>query len=226
VISVSPSSLSFGTLPVGSLSTVQIVTVTNTGAASLVIGALSVGGTNPSQFVKTAPKDLCSGRTLAPNGGTCTAGVKFQPTATGLQNATLQIPSNDPVTPVKTVALSGTGGGSTPVIFVSPTSVDFGTLPQGSLSPVYIVTVRNDGAASLVIGSLSIGGANPSQFVKTAPKDFCSGRTLAPNGGTCTAGVKFQPTATGVQNGTLQIPSNDPVTPVATVGLTGTTGGP
>jgi hypothetical protein len=122
----------------------------------------------------------------------------------------LQIPSNDPVTPVKTVALSGTGGGSTPVISVSPPSLAFGTWPAGSLSTVQIVTVTNNGAASLVIGALSVGGANPSQFVKTSPKDLCSGRTLAPNGGTCTAGVKFQPTATGLQNATLQIPSNDP----------------
>ena len=199
VIFASPPSLAFGTLPLGSLSAVQIVTVRNDGSADLLIGALSVGGANPSQFVKTAPKDLCSGRTLAPNGGTCTAGVKFQPTNTGLQNATLQIPSNDPVTPVKTVTLSGTGGGATPVIFVSPPSLAFGTLPVGSLSTVQIVTVRNDGAASLLIGTLSVGGTNPSQFVKTAPKDLCSGRTLAPNGGTCTAGVKFQPTATGLQ---------------------------
>ena len=96
------------------------------------------------------------------------------------------------------------------MIFVSPTSVPFGTLAVGSVSAVQIVTVRNDGTASLLIGALSVGGANPSQFVKTAPKDLCSGRTLAPNGGTCTAGVKFQPTATGLQNGTLLIPSNDP----------------
>jgi hypothetical protein len=59
--------------------------------------------------VKTNPKDFCSGQTLA-QGGTCTVGVKFQPTTAGVKNATLQVPSNDPVTPVATMMLSGTGG--------------------------------------------------------------------------------------------------------------------
>ena len=107
------------------------------------------------------------------------------------------------------------------MIFRTPTTLSFGTLAVGSLSPLQNVTVRNDGTANLVIGTISVGGTNASQFVKTTPKDFCSGQTLAPSG-TCTVGVKFQPTTTGLKNATLQIPSNDPVTNPATVTLSGT----
>jgi hypothetical protein len=37
-------------------------------------------------------------------------GIRFKPTSPGAQNATLTIPSNDPVTPSVVVTLSGTGG--------------------------------------------------------------------------------------------------------------------
>ena len=81
-------------------------------------------------------------------------------------------------------------------------------LARGGLSSVKSVTVRNDGTANLVLGVITLGGSNPSQFVKTTPKDSCSGRTLAPNA-TCTVGVKFRPTNGGPQSATLVIPSND-----------------
>ena len=152
-------------------------------------------------------------------------GDQFKPTSAGAKTATLTIPSNDPVTSVVTVTpLSGTGGAATPVIFVSPLSMPFGTVPVGSASTLQNVTVRNDGTADLILGTIALGGANPDQFKQAAAQDLCSGRTLAPTQ-TCTVGIKFKPTTAGAKSATLTIPSNDPVTSVVTVTPLSGTGG-
>jgi hypothetical protein len=155
--------------------------------------------------------------------GPTSAWTASVPLEAGLNVITVTAVSNDTLSQgsrVIEVTLEQAG----PVIFRSPPSLAFGTVAVGTMSAVQIVTVRNDGTANLVIGTVSVGGANASQFLKTAPKDLCSGRTLAPTV-TCTLGVKFTPTNAGPQNAALQIPSNDPVTPVASVALSGT-GGP
>lgn len=103
-----PLSLPFGSVSVGTTSPTQNVTVRNDGTANLVLGALALGGANPSEFKKGATQDLCSGVTLVPT-QTCTVGVKFKPTTTGSLSATLVIPSNDSNEASVTVALGGTG---------------------------------------------------------------------------------------------------------------------
>ena len=109
MINVSPTSMTFGTVTVGSTSTLQSVTVRNDGTADLILGTIALGGANPDQFKQAAAQDLCSGHTLTPT-QTCTVGIKFKPTTTGAKTANLAIPSNDPVNGVVTVTpLTGTG---------------------------------------------------------------------------------------------------------------------
>ncbi len=104
-ITVSPSSINFGSVKIGSSSSAQ-VTVTNDGAADLVIGTITIGGTNADQF--SIQNDDCSEQTLAP-GASATLGVVFSPTSTGDKSATLSIPSDDPDEATVNVSLSGTG---------------------------------------------------------------------------------------------------------------------
>jgi len=214
VIAVDPLSVLFGTVPVDSVSARRDVTVSNHGTDDLVLGALAVGGENSDQFKKRALQDSCSGATLAPTTGTCTVGLRFQPTSGGPKSATLSvIPLNAP--PV-TVALSGTGGG--PGITVTPLSLAFGPVPVGSVSGRLNVTVSNPGTENLILGALAVAGVNPGQFKKKAPQDSCSGATLVPMA-TCTVGLKFKPTSGGPKSATLEIPSN---VPPVTVILSGT----
>ena len=82
---------------------------------------------------------------------------------------------------VVTVTLNGTGASAAvPAIGVSPLSVPFRPPGRGGLSPLQNLTVRNNGLANLTLGAISVGGPNPSQFVKTTAKDFCPGQTLGP----------------------------------------------
>ena len=92
-ISVSPTSYNFGNVVVGSSSGAQTFTVTNTGTANLIIGTITLTGTDPTQFSKQ--NDNCSGHTIAPS-GTCTVQAVFSPTSAGGKSANLSIPSNAP----------------------------------------------------------------------------------------------------------------------------------
>ena len=189
-IFVDPLTMDFGTVPVGSATEVRNFTVRNDGTLNLVLGTITLGGASPTQFKQPAVSDFCSGHTLAPQ-ASCLVGVKFRPSIVGPQNATLVIPSNDSDEPSVIVTLSGTGGATAPEIFVSPTSLAFGTVPPGSATAVQNVTVRNDGTANLILGTITLGGANADQFKQPAVNDFCSGHTLAPLA-TCLVGREVQ----------------------------------
>jgi endoglucanase len=216
-ITAAPLSLSFGDMSVGSVSAVQTSTIRNAGTADLVLGTITISGTNPDQFRKPAARDFCSGQTLVPT-QTCTVGVRFKPKNGGPQNATLLIPSNDPVSNPITVTLDGTGDG--PEITVDPTAFDYGPMIVGTKSPRK-VSVRNDGTTDLMLGIITLDGTNPDQFRKPAGKDFCSGQTLAPTQ-TCTVVVRFAPGNLGPQRALLVIPSNDFNENPVTVTLDGT----
>ncbi|KHE91486.1 MAG: hypothetical protein SCABRO_02775 [Candidatus Scalindua brodae] len=103
-ISTSLSSHDFGNEEEGSTSPAQAITISNTGTADLVIGAISTTGTDASDFI--IQNENCSGQTIAPS-GTCTVDVIFSPASAGSKNAVLSISSNDPDTPTLEVPLSG-----------------------------------------------------------------------------------------------------------------------
>jgi hypothetical protein len=101
-IATAPASLDFGTLPTGTASAPQEVTVTNSGDAPLTLGELGLGGPDASQFSLAAG---CSGTTLAPGEG-CAVAVAFAPSAAGELSAALEIPSS---VGSQTVPLAGVG---------------------------------------------------------------------------------------------------------------------
>ena len=75
--SVNPTSLTYATTLVGQQTNTQQVTVTNTGGTPLNIAGVTIGGTNPGDFVITY--NNCAGA-VAPSAA-CTIGVAFAPTA-------------------------------------------------------------------------------------------------------------------------------------------------
>lgn len=112
-VQTTPTSLTFPSQQDGTLGTTMQVTVKNTSAtASLKVGTLSIGGTNPGSFIFAANGDVCSGATIAP-GATCTARITFRPAQIGPKSAALVIPSNADAT--ANVALLGTSLAPPPV---------------------------------------------------------------------------------------------------------------
>ncbi|OGP71564.1 MAG: hypothetical protein A2W09_05650, partial [Deltaproteobacteria bacterium RBG_16_50_11] len=104
-ISVSPSSHNFGNIYLGTTPIAQSFILSNTGTVSLVIGSITLTGTNANEFNKAM--DGCSGRTIVAS-ESCVVQVVFSPTSAGEKSAALTIPSNDPLTPIFNAPLSGT----------------------------------------------------------------------------------------------------------------------
>jgi len=100
---VLPTSLAFGSVPHGTNSAAQSVTVTNNGTAALPITGIVFSGANPAQFSKTT---TCG--TSVAVAGTCTISVTFKPTTTGAKHATLNVNAGGG-DGTQSVALSGTG---------------------------------------------------------------------------------------------------------------------
>ena len=102
-VTVSPLTLSFGTVKVGTTSAAKNVTVTNNQKTSLTITGIGFTGTNPGDFHET---NTC-GSSLAA-GAPCTVSVTFTPKATGARSATLSITDSASTSP-QTVSVAGTG---------------------------------------------------------------------------------------------------------------------
>jgi len=100
-VSVSPLSIKYPVTTIGTGSG-QTIFFTNDQTAALMIGTISLGGSNPADF---SFKSSCGTRLLA--GGRCTISVTFTPTVVGTRTATLSIPAMGVA--VQTVQLTGTG---------------------------------------------------------------------------------------------------------------------
>ena len=206
-VSINPISWDFGSQLVGTTSGAKSFTLTNSGAANLNVGTLSISG----QFALI--NDNCSSQTVATS-GTCTFGVTFSPLSTGVKSGSVSIPSNASTSP-DSVSLSGTGTPPpAPAVSINPTSWDFGSQLVGTTSVIKPFTLTNSGTANLNVGMLSVSG----QFALMG--DNCSSQIVAPSG-TCTFGVTFSPLSTGVKNGSVSIPSNASTSPDS-VSLSGT----
>jgi hypothetical protein len=206
-IAVSPASRDFGAKPIGKTVSCSF-RVSNKGAASLTIGAVTLDG--DGDFTKTT--DKCSGVTIKPK-GSCAVNLLFTPSSPGVKTATMNIPSGGPDTPEQTVALTGTGEKT---IAVSPASRDFGAKPIGK-SASCSFKVSNKGVASLTIGAVTLDG--DGDFTKKTDK--CSGATIKPKG-SCVVNLLFAPSSQGVKTADMNISSDDPYNPEQTVALTGT----
>jgi sugar lactone lactonase YvrE len=193
-ITTSPSTLSFGSLAVGTTSQGQTVTVTNTGTAPLQIGAVSGTG----DFAET---DTCSSQTIAA-GSYCVISVTMTPTTVGTRTGTIQF--NDSADGLHAIALNGMGQQAG--VSVTPTGLAFGSSPIVSSAQVasaagtsLSVTISNTGSAPLELGGFSTQG----DFTEA---DNCGASVAA--AATCTLSVKFAPTALGHRTGTLTITDN------------------
>ncbi|MGD9750584.1 MAG: choice-of-anchor D domain-containing protein [Acidimicrobiia bacterium] len=190
-INVAPPSLSFGNQNVNIASVVRNVSVTNSGTAALTITAASTTGTGADQFLVT---NNCA--SVDPGAPACTIGVSFRPTSSGLKSASLRIESNDPIRPVVTLALTGTG--VAPVAQQNNNTLNF-TARAGKTQNL-TVELTNTGTAPLsLIGAPAITyspqiEANPAT---DAPLKFSATHNcnnIAP-GAKCKVTVTFNPGA-------------------------------
>lgn len=196
-LTITPTSLSFGSVNVGVTSPEQTVTLANTGLASLDVTELTAAA---APFARTGSGTCAAGLpiTLAV-GASCTLSYSFTPTAAGVANQTLTVTANAPGS--GTIALSGTGVSG--ALTVSPNPAAFGNQRVGTTSAPTTVTLTNTGDGSVSVTALPDPAA---PFARTGGSCGSLPITLAA-GASCTVLYTFTPTATGPANSSVVIVS-------------------
>jgi hypothetical protein len=186
--SLDPSAYTFPNQSINSTSSAIVVTVLNTGSIALTPTSIALGG----DFSET---DNCVNQPIAP-GSSCSIGVTFTPLAAGPFTGELIIYANVYGGQLS-VDLNGTGiiAGT---VTLTPVSVSFGSIEEGTVSSPLTITVANTDLLPIAITSLSI---NPP-FVLYS--DGCGTTSLAANAA-CPLQVEFAPTTTGTATGQLTL---------------------
>ena len=199
-VSLSPSSLSFST-PLGTSSTPQTITVTNTGGAALGISGIAA---NQPFAVMTS---TCTGNLAG--GASCSVSISFTPHTSGSVTGAFTITDNASGSP-QSVPLTGT----TPAaVSLSPSSLTFSGQAIGTTSVAQTVSLTNAGGASLSISSIS--ASQPFAQTNNCPASLAGGAS-------CTISVTFTPQSSGSASGAVSITDNASGSPQS-VTLTGTT---
>jgi hypothetical protein len=185
-VALSETSLSFGLQLVDTVSTAQVVTLTNTGPVTLNISSITSSG----DFVA---QNNC-GASL-PAGESCTIRIAFSPTDKGIRTGDVTI-TDDAADGPQVIALTGTGT----VVQLSPPNLNFGNQRVGTTSRAHAVTLTNTGSTPLSIQAIGIAGANFGDFAETTT---CGSRL--PSNASCAIQVRFKPTATGLRSASVQI---------------------
>jgi hypothetical protein len=205
-LGLSSNSLTFGNITVGQAQN-QTLTVSNTGTAALNVTAVSVAG---SGFALTSAASSFS----VASGTSQSITVRFAPTQSGPVNGTLTIASNDPSQPSVSVPLTGTGVAAAFSISVTPASLDFGTVTAG-LTKDLTFTVQNTGASSIQVTSVTSSSNQFRQILPSLPFGVGAGSSQLVT-------IRFSPSATGAQSGTITIGTSNVATPPVTVSVMGT----
>jgi hypothetical protein len=170
---LSPTSLSFGTVAMGTTSPAKTVTLTNVGATALTISAIAMTGADAGDFAQT---HNC-GTSLAA-GASCSISVLFKPTASGARSAALTVTDNAAGSPQQ-VPLGGVG--TTAKLF--PTQMTFACRNGVNAGCQCInwstATLSNLGNTTLNITAIKITG--PFQEGNNCGTSLAPGRSCAIN---------------------------------------------
>ncbi len=183
-LSLSSTTITFGTQAVGTTSNPKAVTLTNNGAQPISFTSVSAAG----DFLVST--DGCS--PTLPAFSKCSINVEFAPAATGTRNGMLTIQDSASNSP-QTVSLSGTG--LVPMT-LSPTSKGFGPQPVGTTSSPQTFTLKSN-----LPFSTSVSIATTGDFLVSG--STCGSSLGA--GGSCSITVVFKPATKGPRSGALSV---------------------
>lgn len=178
----SAGTVAFGNQVYGT-STARTFTLKNTGTSVLNVGSMTKDGPNADRFTVSA----LSGTSSIAVGDSRTFSVTYQPTAFGSNTAALHIPSNDLVTPITHIHLTGTSVCPT-ITVTNPTVVNANTVEPfsqaftqtGSIGTTSFTTTSTL-PAGLTLSSTGVLAGTPTEdgtfaITVTATGDLgCSG---------------------------------------------------
>ena len=207
-LTVSSTSLSFGTVTLNSVST-QTLKLTSTGTGSITVEGLTVAGTGFTLKAPSVPITLASGQAMSIQ-------VGFDPKVAGAATGRVSVSTNARTGATTAVSLSGTGAGTTgnPVLTISAATLSFGTVSVGTPT-VQSLTLTSTGKAAVTVSGASLSGEGYTVAGATFPVTLTPGVAIK-------LPVQFDPTAVGSFAGTLTISSNSSTGSSMVVSLSGT----
>ncbi len=220
----SPLSEDFGSVQVGSSSSIVQMSLINAGNQSLTISAFALRGQGASQF--TIQDFTCTPSTVVPPKGNCFADMAFRPSVTGVYTANIEFTDNSAgaAGAQQVIPITGTGTVPAPQVNLLPRMLTFGQQPAGTTSVPQAVTLTNAGGAALTLIGVAITGTDAASFEigASAGNNPCpmTGGTLAINAA-CTVAVNFSPQTSGAKSAALSFTDNASGSPQS-VALTGT----
>ena len=197
-VQLSPSSINFGSIEVGTTSSALQVTLQNSSASAVSITSVNVSA--PFALVSNA----CGGSIAA--GNACQLTVTFTPAQSGPATGALTLVTAGGT---QSVALTGTGA-APPTDALSPASLTFSGTIIGQSSAAQTVQLTNSGGVPLT--SITSVASGPYQVASNCGTQLAAGST-------CSLSVTFVPTAAGTQAGSLTVTDS---LKSQTVALTGT----
>ncbi len=190
-LTITPATHAFGNVLTGTMSTEQTFTVANTGGAPTTVPSTTLSDSTNY----TLTMNNCTAALNA--SASCTVKARFNPTALGTLNSTLQVTATTGGTAVS--QLSGTGQAPA-TLSITPATRDFGPVTIGQSVGPLTFTISNVGNSTT--GTITaVVGDNTHYMVSST----CA--TLAP-GANCTASVTYTASGTaGPQNSTITVSS-------------------
>ncbi len=201
LLTPSATTVNFGSVATGG-TTIQTVSLTNTGTAAVTLGQAAVSGTGFA-FVGASPTGSIA------VGQSSSVQVQFAPQATGATTGTVTMVSNASNSPL---TLSLTGTATQGVLSMAPASVSFGNVGLGQ-SGNQTVKLSNTGTGSVTISVANATGTGFSLSGLSTGQVIGAGQSM-------NFTTTFNPTVSGASAGSIAITSNLSATP-ATVGLSG-----
>lgn len=195
----------FGNVTIGQPVSVDLP-VSNNGTADLVISDFDF---SLDDFYTDAVFPL----TISP-GNQVSVPIFFNPSLWGPFSCVLFIESNDPISPVEEVNLSGYGVNLEASIVVNPTTLNYGSVRVNAVTGRYI-EISNQGAGNLEISQFDFDN---NQFYLD---DAIQLPLLIAPAGTEDVRIWFNPQSSGNISGQLTIHSNDPNALTTAVALSG-----
>lgn len=204
-MSLTPSSLNFNSVNVGSTAT-QTVTLKNTGTTSLDVYTTSVSASVFSLSGVTLPSIVAPGNSISFT-------LHFDPQSAGTISGSASISTSMEGSLTATLTGTGVATTTTRTLVASPTSLAFGSVDVGSTA-TKSVSVENTGNSSVSVSGVTMSGSG------YAATGISSSQTVAA-GATVPVTVVFAPTDASSSSGAIQISSNATNTPL-TISLSGT----
>jgi P pilus assembly chaperone PapD len=190
-ISVEPSSISFGDVPIGSTGS-QSITISNNGEANLTITQVSTSAAGIKVSGISLPLTVAAG-------SQSNFDLVFSPKTPGVLSGSVSV-SAAGSSFASTVSLSGIGISPAAFLATSNSSLNFGNVAVGK-SKQLSVTLTNAGNSKVTVSKVTLSGAHYST------SGVSDGLILAP-GQSATLDARFNPSAIGKLSGSVTIASS------------------